>query len=64
MTEHDTEELKVVQLQREATEQALARSATDEHEAAQHERRAQKARYLQEKLVERAESESESEPDR
>ncbi|PZS12826.1 MAG: hypothetical protein DLM64_04135 [Solirubrobacterales bacterium] len=57
MSEPDTEELKAVQLQREATEQELARAAADEHEAAQHDRRAQKAHYLQEKLAERAESE-------
>jgi hypothetical protein len=55
--EHDTEELKIVQTEREAQERELARSARDEDEAAQHERRADKARYLREKLEEREESE-------
>lgn len=55
--EHQTEELKLTQLQREAAERRRARSAPDEEEAAQHERRAEKAHYLREKLEERAESE-------
>jgi hypothetical protein len=63
--EHQTEELKLTQLEREAAERARARTAPDPDEAAQHERRAEKAQYLREKLEERAESERqqpESEP--
>ncbi len=55
--EHQTEELKLTQLEREAAERRRAQSAPDEEEAAQHERRAEKAHYLREKLEERAESE-------
>jgi hypothetical protein len=55
--EHKTEELKVIQSEREADERNRAKSAFDEDEAEQHERRADKARYLREKLEERAESE-------
>jgi hypothetical protein len=52
-----TEELKLSQLEREQAERQRARDVLDEDEAAQHERRAEKARYLAEKLEERAESE-------
>ena len=55
--EHTTEELTVIQAQREAEERRRAKSAVDEDEVEQHERRADKARYLREKLEERAESE-------
>lgn len=55
--EQDTEELKLTQLEREAAERRRARSAPDEGETAQHERRADKAHYLRKKLEERAESE-------
>jgi hypothetical protein len=55
----DIEELRLAQLRRDADEQALARSAGDEQETAQHERRAEKAHYLRAKLDERAESERE-----
>jgi hypothetical protein len=55
--EHKTEELKVIQSEREVAEREQAESALDEDEAAQHDRRADKARYLKEKLEERAESE-------
>jgi hypothetical protein len=55
--EPNTEELKLAQLEREQAERRRARSVHDEHEAAQHDRRADKARYLAEKLEERAESE-------
>jgi hypothetical protein len=55
--EHTTEELKVIQTEREAEERERAESSLDEDEAAQHERRADKARYLREKLQEREESE-------
>ena len=52
-----TEELKLSQLEREQAERRRAHDVPDEDEAAQHERRAEKARYLAEKLEERAESE-------
>jgi hypothetical protein len=52
-----TEELKLSQLEREQAERRRARDVPDEDEAAQHERRAEKAKYLAEKLEERAESE-------
>jgi hypothetical protein len=52
-----TEELKLAQLEREQAERQRARHVPDEDEAAQHERRAEKAKYLAEKLEERAESE-------
>jgi hypothetical protein len=55
--EPSTEELRAVQLQREASEAEQAQSAPDEQETAQHQRRADKARYLREKLEQRAESE-------
>ncbi len=55
--QHKTEELKIVQADREAAEREAAESAVDEEEVAQHERRADKARYLKEKLEDRAESE-------
>ena len=58
MTEEPTtQELKLAQLEREQAERRRARTVPDEDEAAQHERRAEKARYLAEKLEERAESE-------
>ena len=52
-----TEELKLSQLKREQAERKRARDVPDEDEAAQHERRAEKAKYLAEKLEEREESE-------
>jgi hypothetical protein len=55
--QHKTEELKIVQTEREADERERAREALDEDEVAQHERRADKARYLKEKLEQREESE-------
>jgi hypothetical protein len=56
-TDPKTEELKITQREREQAERERAESAPDEDEAVQHERRADKARYLAEKLEERAESE-------
>ena len=52
-----TEELKLTQIEREQAERRRARTVPDNDEAAQHERRADKARYLAEKLEQRAESE-------
>jgi hypothetical protein len=54
-----TEELKLSQLEREQAERRRARDVPDEDEAEQHARRADKAKYLAEKLEERAESERE-----
>ncbi len=60
--EHEeTGELREAQLRREAEERELAQAADDDQETAQHKRRAEKARYLREKLDERAESEREEE---
>jgi hypothetical protein len=55
--ETNTEELKQAQIERAQAERRRAESVPDEDEAAQHDRRADKARYLAEKLEERAESE-------
>jgi hypothetical protein len=57
--EHDTEQLRAVQQDRAAAERRRAAQAEDEEEAAAHERRADKAEYLREKLEERADSEQE-----
>jgi hypothetical protein len=56
-----TEELKVQQLQREATERRMAETSSEADEAAQHERRAAKAEYLRAKLEQREQSERELE---
>ena len=62
MTDDRTpEDLRAAQRRREAEEQDLASSSLDEQEAAQHERRADKARYLREKLEARTASEREAE---
>jgi hypothetical protein len=55
--EPTTEELQEAQRRRESTERRQAKTAPDEQETAQHERRADKAHYLREKLEEREESE-------
>jgi hypothetical protein len=57
--ENETERLREAQRAREEAEEKLARAALDEGEAAQHRRRAEKSRYLRNKLEERAESERE-----
>jgi hypothetical protein len=53
----DTKELRAEQLARERAERELAQDAPKDEETAQHKRRADKARYLREKLEERAEAE-------
>ena len=53
----ETEELHRRQATREEEERAYAEDADTDSETAQHERRADKAAYLREKLEERAESE-------
>jgi len=55
--EPDTKELREAQARRVREELDMARSASDEEELAQHERRAEKAGYLGQKLEERAASE-------
>ena len=55
--EPETKKLREEQSRRAADEEERARATGDEQETAQHERRADKARYLKEKLDERAESE-------
>jgi hypothetical protein len=62
VTEEDptTQELRIEQLQREATERDRAGASHEEDEAEQHERRADKAGYLREKLEERAKAEREA----
>ena len=57
-SDEETEELREAQRKRELTEQELAGSAADEEEFAQHQRRAEKAKYLRRKLEERSESET------
>jgi len=58
--EHQTEELIEAERRREAEEESLAQDPGEpDAEVAQHERRAEKAHYLREKLEERAESEGE-----
>jgi hypothetical protein len=57
--EERTGELQKSQLRREAEEHELARTAEDDEQTAQHERRADKARYLRDKLEQRARSERE-----
>lgn len=64
MTEEpDTQALRDEQMRREIQEQLRAHSAQDDEEFAQHERRAEKARYLRAKLEERAESERDQRPE-
>ncbi|MGI8413133.1 MAG: hypothetical protein ACR2LV_07515 [Solirubrobacteraceae bacterium] len=58
--DREADKLREAQLEREAVEAARARSSPDEAEAAQHERRAQKAGYLRRKLEQRAQSERDS----
>lgn len=58
--EQDTQELRKIQAQRQEAESEHAASAPTEDEAVQHQRRADKAAYLREKLEERAESERQS----
>jgi len=62
MSEEDptTQELRLEQLQREATERERAEGSVEEDEAEQHERRAEKASYLREKLEQRARAEREA----
>jgi hypothetical protein len=57
MPDPETEELSTEQIQREAIERERARHAELEADEKAHERRADKAAYLRDKLGERAASE-------
>jgi hypothetical protein len=57
-----TQELRTDQVRREARERELEHSTDDEHEAAQHARRADKAQYLRQKLEQRERSERDASP--
>jgi len=52
-----TEELRAMQAGREEAEREMAEQAPDEREERTHERRADRAAYLQSKLEDQAESE-------
>ncbi|MCA1656332.1 MAG: hypothetical protein LC713_01205 [Actinobacteria bacterium] len=54
--EHTTEELRAIQAGRERAEASRALDADDPGEARASERRAEKARYLADRLAEQAES--------
>lgn len=56
-----THELATEQIQRELTERRAQEGAADEEELLTHSRRADKARYLRERLAERERSEREAE---
>lgn len=58
--EPETEELLINQAERESAERQMAETAPVEEESLEHQRRAEKARYLREKLDERAQSETEA----
>ena len=59
--EPTTEELRVAQLKREGVERERAARGTSEDDTEQHERRADKAAYLRQKLEEREAAEREAE---
>jgi hypothetical protein len=63
MPDPETDELRVEQIRRERDEHARARDAKQASEERQHERRAERASYLHEKLDERAKSEDRVEDD-
>jgi hypothetical protein len=62
MPEEDptTREMRIKQRQREDAEREIAEESSLEQDTAQHQRRADKASYLAEKLEERAKSEREA----
>ncbi len=57
MADPETQGLRVEQIKRERAEHARAREAEQSDEERQHDRRAERAAYLREKLGERAEAE-------
>ena len=60
MADPKTEEMRLEQLQRARTEREQAGGAAEPEEEKTHERRAERAAYLKEKLDERARSEEEA----
>lgn len=60
MPDPKTEEMQLEQIKRERTERDQARHADEPAEEKSHDRRADRAAYLREKLDERAKSEDES----
>jgi len=54
-----TEELRLAQAQRERIERERAKQSEDDTETREHERRADKAAYLRDRLAEREQSERE-----
>jgi hypothetical protein len=60
MPDPKTEELQLEQLQRERAERDQAGDAPEPEEEKTHERRADRAAYLRDKLAERARSEDEA----
>ena len=60
MPDPKTEEMQLDQLQRERTERDQAGDAAEAEEEQTHERRADRAAYLRDKLAERARSEDEA----
>jgi hypothetical protein len=58
--ERRPDELRSEQMRREAVEHELAESTDDQKQAAQHQRRAQKAHYLRRKLDQQVASEREA----
>ena len=64
MADPETEELRLDQLERERAARTRAQDARRPDEAEQHDRRAEKAAYLREKLEERAQTEGEAESGR
>ena len=61
MPDPTTEGMRLEQIEREREEHARAKAAAEEPETEQHERRAERAGYLKEKLEERAEAEDAAE---
>ena len=57
MPDPTTEGMRVEQIKREREEHARAKAAEEDTQTQQHERRAERASYLKEKLDERAEAE-------
>ena len=60
MPDPKTEEMQLEQIQRERTERVQADDAPEPAEEHAHERRADRAAYLRDKLAERARSEDEA----
>ena len=60
MADPETEEMQIEQTQREERERRQARESPEEAETKQHDRRADRAAYLKEKLDERAKSEEDA----